>query len=237
MANIVRINGKAVKDLAAAADIEVINTEIGNLSDLDTTDKSSLVAAINEAAQSGGGGTSDYNDLTNKPSINNVTLTGDKSLSDLGAASAADVAAKYTKPSGGIPASDLASAVQTSLDKADTALQSAPVTSVNSKIGAVTLTASDVGAGTYTKPSGGIPKSDLASAVQTSLGKADTALQSAPVTSVNGSTGAVVLSIPSTAADVGAIAAPASPATGAFLVWSGSAWTAQTLATWQGGSY
>ena len=32
--------------------------------------------------------------------------------------------------------------------------------------------------GTYSKPSGGIPKSDLASAVQTSLEKADTALQS-----------------------------------------------------------
>lgn len=185
----------------------------------------------------GGGGTSDYTDLTNKPSINNVTLTGNKSLSDLGAASESAVAAKYTKPSTGIPKSDLASAVQTSLGKADTALQSAPVTSVNSKTGAVTLTASDVGAGTYSKPSGGIPKSDLASAVQTSLGKADTALQSAPVTSVNGQTGAVVLSIPSTAADVGAIAAPASPAAGAFLVWSGSAWTAQTLSTWQGGSY
>ena len=34
--------------------------------------------------------------------------------------------------------------------------------------------------GTYSKPSGGIPKSDLSSAVQTSLGKADTALQSVP---------------------------------------------------------
>lgn len=31
--------------------------------------------------------------------------------------------------------------------------------------------------GTYSKPSGGIPKTDLASAVQTSLGKADSALQ------------------------------------------------------------
>ena len=31
--------------------------------------------------------------------------------------------------------------------------------------------------GTYSKPAGGIPKSDLAAAVQTSLGKADTALQ------------------------------------------------------------
>lgn len=35
----------------------------------------------------------------------------------------------------------------------------------------------DDGYGTYTKPATGIPKSDLASSVQTSLGKADTALQ------------------------------------------------------------
>lgn len=33
------------------------------------------------------------------------------------------------------------------------------------------------------------------------------------------------------------IVAPSSPATGAFLVWNGSAWTAQTLSTWSGGSY
>lgn len=60
----------------------------------------------------------------------------------------------------------------------------------------------------YVKPSGGIPATDLAAAVQTSLGKAD-----------------------------GAIPAPSSPASGAFLVWNGSAWVAQTLATWSGGSY
>lgn len=36
--------------------------------------------------------------------------------------------------------------------------------------------------GTYSKPSDGIPKTDLASEVQTSLGKADTALQSVPST-------------------------------------------------------
>lgn len=41
-----------------------------------------------------------------------------------------------------------------------------------------------------------VAKSDLASDVQTSLGKADSALQSAPVTSVNGKTGAVTVSIP-----------------------------------------
>lgn len=36
--------------------------------------------------------------------------------------------------------------------------------------------------GTYSKPTGGIPKTDLASAVQTSLGKADSALQTVPST-------------------------------------------------------
>ena len=111
---------------------------------------------------------------------------------------AADLGA-YVKPNTGIPKTDLSTAVQTSLNKADTALQSAPVTSVNTKTGAVVLTASDVGA--YTKPSGGIPKTDLTASVQTSLNKADTALQSAPVTSVNSKTGAVTLN----ASDVGAM--------------------------------
>lgn len=44
-------------------------------------------------------------------------------------------------------------------------------------------------------------------------------------------------SIPSTASDVGAIAAPSSPATGSFLVYDGSGWSAQTLSTWEGGNY
>lgn len=74
-----------------------------------------------------------------------------------------------------------------------------PVTSVNSKTGAVVISASDVGA--YVKPTVGIPKEDLASAVQTSLGKADTALQSAPVTSVNNQTGAVTIGTATTSSD------------------------------------
>lgn len=32
----------------------------------------------------------------------------------------------------------------------------------------------------------------------------------------------------------GKISAPANPATGQFLVYDGTAWTAQTLLTWQG---
>lgn len=90
----------------------------------------------------------------------------------------------------------------------------------------------------YTKPSSGIPKTDLASAVQTSLGKADTALQSYTETDPTVPSWAKAANKPRyTASEVGAIAAPSSPATGAFLVWNGSAWVAQTLSAWNGGSY
>lgn len=126
-------------------------------------------------------GTTDYTDVTNKPQINSVTLSGNKTLHELGIAaesdipsvpvqsvnsktgdvvlSASDVGA-YAKPADGIPSSDLDNAVRTSLGKADTALQAAPVTSVNSQTGDVTITAAGLGA--YEKPAGGIPASDLA---------------------------------------------------------------------------
>lgn len=98
---------------------------------------------------SGEGGASDYLDLDNKPSINNVELTGNKTAVDLGLATPSDIPAvpvqsvngmtgaivlsasdlgAYVKPAGGIPKTDLSSAVQTSLDKADTALQAVPPT-------------------------------------------------------------------------------------------------------------
>ena len=63
-------------------------------------------------------------------------------------ATKASVNGKYTKPSGGIPESDLSADVRTSLSRANSALQTAPVTSVNSKIGNVVLSAEDVGAAT-----------------------------------------------------------------------------------------
>jgi len=84
------------------------------------------------ASEIGGGGTSD--DITNESTVSGATVTAAlSSLND-------QIANKgtYSKPSGGIPKSDLASAVQTSLEKADTALQTAPVTSVNGMTGAVT---------------------------------------------------------------------------------------------------
>ena len=52
----------------------------------------------------GGGGVSDYDALTNRPQINGVMLTGDKTASDLNLGT-------YSKPEGGIPASDLAPGV------------------------------------------------------------------------------------------------------------------------------
>lgn len=61
--------------------------------------------------------------------------------------------------------------------------------------------------GTYSKPSTGIPKTDLASAVQTSLGKADTALQSFTETDPTVPAWAKASSKPSyTASEVGALA-------------------------------
>lgn len=76
--------------------------------------------------------------------------------------------------------SDLASDVQTSLGKADSALQSAPVTSVNSKTGAVSLAKGDVGL------------SNVDNVKQYSASNPPPY----PVTSVNGKTGAVTVSVP-----------------------------------------
>ena len=49
-----------------------------------TINDQSILGEGNITIEGGGGsGTSNYNDLTNKPSINNITLTGNKSLNDL----------------------------------------------------------------------------------------------------------------------------------------------------------
>ena len=61
-----------------------------------TSDKNTLKVGDGQTKYSditpiagGGSGTTDYEDLSNKPSINNVTLSGDKTASDLGLATAA----------------------------------------------------------------------------------------------------------------------------------------------------
>lgn len=50
------------------------------------------------SATGGGGGTSDYEDLSNLPKLNNVTLKGNKSLSDLGIQPAGDYALESEIP-------------------------------------------------------------------------------------------------------------------------------------------
>lgn len=107
----------------------------------------------------------------------------------------------------------------------DNALSGSSTNPVQNKVIKTALDAK----GTYSKPSGGIPKSDLASAVQTSLGKADTALQAVPSTYRTAAAQDTI--------DRGKIDKPSNPSSGAFLVWNGSAWVAQTLATWQASSY
>ena len=161
------------------------------------------------AGGGGGGGTSNYNQLSNKPSINNVTLSGNKSASDLGlgtyskpsggipdadiaSASTWNAKGTYSKPSGGIPASDLASAVQTSLGKADTALQTAPVSSVNSKTGAVVLGAGDLeydSTATYSSGTVGDELSDLKEDINNKLDKPSNAGTNGQVLTSNGSGG------------------------------------------------
>lgn len=128
---------------------------------------------------------------------------------------AAAGATAYQKPGTGIPATDLAEAVQTALSSAGTALQPSDLTTLNGKVAALealigedtdgainkfneivaflenvtdqqTLEGIISGLNTsiaakYTKPSGGIPSTDLSSDVQASLAKADSALQAADI--------------------------------------------------------
>ena len=86
-------------------------------------------------------------------------------------------AGTYTKPNTGIPASDMESAVQTSLGKADTAYQKPNTGIPSSDMASAVQTSLGKADSAYQKPSAGIPSTDMANAVQTSLGKADSAYQ------------------------------------------------------------
>lgn len=161
----------------------------------------------------GTGNDADKTTITLKSGTSATVLTSHQDISgkqdvisdlDTIRAGAADGATAYQKPSGGIPDTDLSSSVQTSLGKADTALQShqdisgkadkvssatngnfagldsnGNLTDSGSKAADFATAAQGILADSaYQKPSGGIPDTDLSSDVQASLGKADTALQS-----------------------------------------------------------
>lgn len=93
---------------------EQLRADMGNLDDLTTKDKSSLVAAINEAAESVGGAAA----VTYTPQ----TLTAKQQAQARTNIGAEKAGTGYTKPASGIPKSDLEQSVQTSLAKADTAI-------------------------------------------------------------------------------------------------------------------
>ena len=93
----------------------------------DTAVKNRLTAVENEVAGieagSGSGFSGSYNDLTDKPTIPDAVTEG--TVSGWGFTKNTGT---YSKPTGGIPKADLAPAVQTSLGKADSALQTVPST-------------------------------------------------------------------------------------------------------------
>lgn len=133
----------------------------GNMSD----------AFIGGGGGGGSTGTTNYNNLTNKPSINGTTLSGDKTSTELG-----------VYGTGNEPPYPVTSV---NGQTGDVTIEAGGVTSVNGKSGDVTLTASDVGALPNTTK---IPSatSDLTndSGYITAAG--------APVQSVDGQTGEVV---------------------------------------------
>lgn len=102
----VKMNGES-KGTGGVVDLGNVITEHQDISG--KADKSSLATVATSGS---------YSDLSNKPTIpaavTESTVSGWGFTKNTGT---------YSKPSGGIPKTDLASAVQTSLDKADTALQ------------------------------------------------------------------------------------------------------------------
>lgn len=71
------------------------------------------------ASGGGGGGTSDYADLSNKPQINSVTLSGNKSLSDLGIAPAFTVGNGLTLDNNILKANDISYKIVDTLPQSD----------------------------------------------------------------------------------------------------------------------
>lgn len=165
-------------------DLNGVKADIGDLEELETTDKSSLVSAINEAAASGGGGSID--------TLTDVELTNLSSGQALTYDSTEQVWKNVTLGGGG----------SVTIDSALSGTSTNPVQNnviTNALNGKADLSdLSTVGiSGNYTdlinKPTIPTKTSDLTN---------DSGfITSAPVTSVNGQTGAVVIPQATTATD------------------------------------
>ena len=183
---------------------EQLRADMGNLADLTTEDKSSLVAAINEAAASGGS----KDAVTYTPQ----TLTAEQqnqARANIGAGQPV-FAVNITEVSGEYTADKTAAEIEAAYQAGRTIVCKTqakfiigympvelPLVSRNQERGfifavdqlvrngifTITVNISDSGVEVstdmveiYEQPVGGIPKSDLAQSVQTSLAKADTAI-------------------------------------------------------------
>lgn len=137
-----------------------------------------------------------YNDLSDKPTIPPEQVQSDWNQTNT---SAKDyIKNKPTIPQGVVVDSSLSSTSENPVQNKV----------INNALNGKQATIADLndirngaaaGATAYQKPSGGIPKSDLAQGVQTSLGLADTALQDADLTPINNDIDAIEAKIPSAA--------------------------------------
>ena len=182
--------------------------------------------------QGGGGGSSDYNDLSNKPSINSVELSGNKTLSQLGI--------NIPSAGTGTPAMDGTGSAGSSSNYAR-ADHVHPTDTSRAAASSVHSIPSGGSSGQYLAKSS---NSDYDVAWITGGGGGPSPYTSnpealgtvSPGVSDNYSRGDHVHPKPS-AADLGVIAAPASPTVGDFLVYTAGGWDAVTMAEWQGGNY
>lgn len=102
--------------------------EVGHVLTVKTVDSSGKPTEweYTEKGGVGEGGTTNYDDLSNKPAIDGNALTKDSTADTLGLAKKSEIPSiegLYSKPESGIPSSDMSEGVQESLRKADTALQ------------------------------------------------------------------------------------------------------------------
>ena len=130
-----------------------------------------------------------YNVLENKPSINSVTLQGNKTASDLGLATPEDITVTSVNGETGavvLDGSDINydadTTINNKIDDLQSQISSSGVLAVNGKTGVVILTGADI------NYSAGVTLNSKIDAVESEIPTV-----SYPVTSVNGETGAVVL--------------------------------------------
>lgn len=146
----------------STTDIANWNAKVSNIQ-ADWNATTGLAAILNRPSLSAVATSGSYNDLSNKPSIpNEATVSG----------------WGFTKNTGTV--TRVAMKVPTGLSVSGSPITASGTLAISFANGySIPTTSKQSGwDAKYDKPSGGIPKTDLASAVQTSLGKADTALQS-----------------------------------------------------------